>query len=317
MLLPEPARTEELAPALRLLFEHLPAEERDKRVRNALLLLHRGELNPHGVFVLRGKDGIHGTLVCLPLVGATALVWPPRCVADDSAQENEDALIRHATFWLQRQGVKLAQALLSVEEAALGASLERNDFRHVTHLRFYRHDLDLPLSQLQQSEQLEYQSYEECDTALFHQTLERTYLQTQDCPELNGVRNIADVILGHQSQGRFDPTRWFLAFAAGQPVGVLLLTELPDSGDLDLSYTGVVPEARRQGFGTELVLKAMIEARFADSIYLSLAVDGRNRPAIDLYRRLGFEPYDRREVYLAVWRSGIIHTEIANSSRNA
>jgi ribosomal protein S18 acetylase RimI-like enzyme len=31
-------------------------------------------------------------------------------------------------------------------------------------------------------------------------------------------------------------------------------------------------------------------------------VDGRNRPAWGLYRSVGFEPFDRREVYLAVFR---------------
>ncbi len=36
-------------------------------------------------------------------------------------------------------------------------------------------------------------------------------------------------------------------------------------------------------------------------MYLSLAMDARNWPASGLYRKLGFEPYDRREVYLAVW----------------
>ncbi len=299
---PAPARTEELAPALQILFGHLEPEERDKRVGNALLLLQHGELNPAGVFVVRGEQGVAGTLVCLPLVGATALIWPPRCVADACTHDNEDRLVLRATEWLQSQGVKLAQALLAVEENDLGASLQRNGFRHVTHLRFCRHDLDLPLVWFNRPERLEYQSYEECDAQRFHETLERTYVETQDCPELNGVRNVGEVIIGHQSQGRYDAGRWFLALASGEPVGVLLLTEMPDTGDWDLAYTGVVPEARRQGFGTELVLKALVEARAADAMYLSLAVDGRNRPALDLYRRLGFEPYDRREVYLAVWR---------------
>jgi ribosomal protein S18 acetylase RimI-like enzyme len=308
---PEPARTDELAPALRLLFGHLDAEERDKRVGNALLLLERGELNREGVFVLRGDQGVRGALVCLPMVGATALIWPPCCVEDAHARESEDRLVRHAHAWLHGQGVKLVQALLAVEENHLGAALERNGFRHVTHLSFYRHDVDLPLSWLTRPERLEYQTYDECDADLFHDTLDRTYLETQDCPELNGVRTTAEVILGHQSQGRYDPSRWFLAFAGGLPVGVLLLTEMPESGDWDLSYAGVVPEARRQGFGTELALKALVEARAADAMYLSLAVDGRNRPAITVYRRLGFEPYDRREVYLAVCRQE--PSQIANS----
>src|SRR5205807_8744167 len=91
---PEPARTEELAAAFRLVFGHLDPDERDKRVGNALLLVQRGELKPEGVFVLRGERGVHGALVCLPQVGATALVWPPRCVEDESARENEDRLSR-------------------------------------------------------------------------------------------------------------------------------------------------------------------------------------------------------------------------------
>jgi ribosomal protein S18 acetylase RimI-like enzyme len=33
---------------------------------------------------------------------------------------------------------------------------------------------------------------------------------------------------------------------------------------------------------------------------LTLCVDARNSPAIGLYRSLGFERYDTREVYLAV-----------------
>jgi ribosomal protein S18 acetylase RimI-like enzyme len=298
---PEPARTEELAPALRLLFNHLDAGEREKRVSNTLLLVQRGEFNPDGVFVLRDHGGVIGTLLCLPLVGATALVWPPRCVEGENTRANEDCLLRRGGEYLKGQGVKVAQALLAVEENHLGAALERNGFRHVTHLTFYRHGLDLPLALLNRPERLAYQTYDECDSDVFHDTLGRTYHGTQDCPELNGVRSVTEVILGHQSQGRYDPAHWLLASAGGEPVGVLLLTEMPESGDWDLSYTGVVPEARRQGIGTELVQKALFEARAADAMYLSLAVDGRNQRAITVYHRTGFEPYDRREVYLAVW----------------
>jgi len=33
-----------------------------------------------------------------------------------------------------------------------------------------------------------------------------------------------------------------------------------------------------------------------------LSVDVRNRRAWELYKDLGFEAHDRREVYLALWR---------------
>ncbi|MFZ8477881.1 GNAT family N-acetyltransferase, partial [Staphylococcus aureus] len=71
----------------------------------------------------------------------------------------------------------------------------------------------------------------------------------------------------------------------------------------DVSYVGIVPEARRRGFGRELMRKALIEARVAEATQLTLSVDVRNRPAWELYRRLGFEAFEQREVYLAIWKA--------------
>jgi ribosomal protein S18 acetylase RimI-like enzyme len=65
-------------------------------------------------------------------------------------------------------------------------------------------------------------------------------------------------------------------------------------------YLGVVPEARGQGLGRELVNKALWEARAADAPQLTLSVDARNQPALNLYRSMGFEEYDRREVFLKI-----------------
>ena len=85
-------------------------------------------------------------------------------------------------------------------------------------------------------------------------------------------------------------------------MGVVLVTEIPETGAWDLSYLGVIPEERRRGLGRELVRKVLIEAQLAGVTSVSLSVDTRNRPAWRLYLDMGFEPYDRREVYLAVWR---------------
>ena len=86
------------------------------------------------------------------------------------------------------------------------------------------------------------------------------------------------------------------------PVGVLLLTAVPECGALDLSYLGVVPGARGQGFGRELAGKAIREAVAARAAQLTLAVDARNLPARQLYARLGFEEAQAREVFLAFYR---------------
>ena len=165
-----------------------------------------------------------------------------------------------------------------------------------------RHDLrSLPAGSPAAST-LTYQTYKDCDPTLFHQILWRSYEQTQDCPEVNGLRTLQEIIVGHQAQGVYDPEHWWLARQAGQPVAALLVAKVPEQG-WDLSYVGVVPEARRRGIGQALTRKTLEEARSAGALQLTLAVDTRNLPAWNLYRHLGFEPFDQREVYLAIWNN--------------
>jgi mycothiol synthase len=295
------ANPDERETAFRLIFQQLSAEEREARVANALRLVEQRELNPDAVWVIRGQKQLLGAMVCLPVPGASALVWPPQVVAHTRRQNIEDQLLQAALSWLQLRGAKVAQALLAQDESTLAPSLLRNGFAHITRLWYLRHDLGFPAELLSDELTLDYQDYTHCDRDLFHQTLLRTYDGTLDCPEVNGVRELHEIIQGHQAQGAHDPRRWSLALKAGFPVGVLMLTSIPDWQGWDISYVGVVPEARRRGIGCELTRRAIRDAQAAGASQLTLAVDDRNRPARNLYERLGFEPFDQREVYLAIW----------------
>jgi ribosomal protein S18 acetylase RimI-like enzyme len=297
-----------LASALRLAFGHLPTDDQDARVANALGLVRAGELDAAGVMVARADDELLGAMICMPVAGASGLVWPPRVIPGAARGHIEDELVRFTTAWLRGRGAKLAQALLLPTESALAEPLERNGFVHTTSLWYMRHDLQLSADLLLAGDRLAYVSYAVGDAGLFARTLLRTYDQTLDCPEVNGVRAIGEILEGHRSQGCHDPDRWWLALDGERPVGVLLVTETPDLQGWDLSYLGVVPEARRQGIGLQLTCKALVEARAAEAAQLTLSVDARNRPAWDLYRRLGFEPFDQREVYLAIWAKKGVRT---------
>jgi ribosomal protein S18 acetylase RimI-like enzyme len=295
----EPARPEELEEAFNLLFRH-PPEQRAGRVANALRLVHTGELNPAGVLVARAGPTLQGAIVCMPVPGASGLVWPPQARAEP-ATEVEDALVRQAASWLRGQGARLGQALLAPAEVHLAAPLERNGFAHVTTLWYMQHDLDLPYSLVRAGDRLVYESYADGRRDHFHQTLLRTYEATLDCPEVTGVRALEEILEGHRAQGEYDPARWWLAREGDRPVGVLLLSGLPERNAWEVAYVGVVPEARRRGWGRELLHKALRAAHASEADHLTLSVDARNRPAWRLYLDLGFESYDCREVYLAVW----------------
>jgi len=301
---PEPARTEERADAFRLLFQRQPPADADRLLANALFLVQSGQLDPAGLFVLRGPDGVRAALLCLINPGASAALWPPQARRDAERRGDEDALLTHALAWVFSRGAKLIQAQLTLEEKDEAAALERHGFRHITHLWQLRRDLRAaPAPPAAGPARLHYDPYRSDNSDAFQRALLRTYEGTLDCPEVNGVRTVEEVVVGHRAQGVYDPARWLLAQQDGAPVGVLLLTAA-DGGDWEVAYVGVVPAARGRGVGRELMLKALVEARQGGARRLVLSVDGRNRPAGELYRGLGFTPDEWREVFLAVWGRG-------------
>jgi ribosomal protein S18 acetylase RimI-like enzyme len=294
MTAPHPARVEEYAAAFRLLFAYLPPQQREERTAHALFLVQRGEVDPHGLFVV-GEAQPQAAFFCQAMPGAAALVWPPCSIEDAAARQREDVLMRHGIGWLRDQGVKVAQTLLQPELIAAAGPLLRHGFRHVTSLCSLRHPLrGIPAAP---ALPLVLRPYED-DPSLFAATLERTYQGTLDCPELNDVRSVEEALECHRGQAGNDPGRWRLALLDERPAGVLLPAELPDSGEWDVSYVGVVPELRRRGVARFLLVEAMHAAQRARAPQLTLSVDGRNEPARRLYAKLGFDEIDTREVFL-------------------
>ncbi|MCI0456198.1 MAG: GNAT family N-acetyltransferase [Gemmataceae bacterium] len=302
----ESARPDEIEPALRLLLRRFDREAGEDRVRRALDLIAAGELPADGILVARDAGRLVGAILCTPLPGRGGLVWAP-ATTTTAGKVVEDYLVRAALVWLRDRGARLAQAFLYPEEEELGSPLLRNGFALVTRLLYLRHNL-VPGAWDDTPEQacpgLSLLPYPQAGPERFHPTLLSTYERTLDCPELNGVRTIEEIIEGHKAQGAYDPERWWLALLNGRPAGVLLVNEVPELACWDLAYVGVVPEARGRGVGRALTILALERARQAGARELTLAVDQRNTPARHLYGRLSFELFDQRDVYLAFYRDG-------------
>ena len=302
MISVESARADELEPALRLLFQRLPPEACEGRVRRAQTLIGSGDIPQEGVLVAREYGALRGVMVCVPLAGASGLVWPPQASGTDPVGI-EDRLVRTGIAWLRARGARLAEALLLPSEAALATPLLRHSFKRITRLQYLRHSVDPADGQLRDGHatRLTFETYTDATRDRFHATLLRSYEETRDCPELNGVRQVEEIIAGHKAQGTYDPERWWLALADGRPVGVLIVTEIAEWSSWDVAYVGVVPEARGRGIGRALMARAFRAAAIAHATQVTLAVDERNQAARRLYDRLGFEPFDERDVYLAIF----------------
>ena len=296
----EPARSSEYADAFRLVFQHVGGNEQAGRVAKALELVRKKELDPEGIVVARTAGNLIGAVISMPTPGAGGLIWPPQVVPEGpGAPDIEDQLVRHASAWLRRGGAKVAQAMLMPDEVQLAVPLVRNGFAHTTTLCYLR--LNLHDATPTGADSLTFHPYPN-ERLLFQRTLLETYEGTDDCPELTGVRSIDEIIEGHRAQGSTGDERWWLARSSTGAVGVLLLARLVECDGWDVAYVGVRPEARRQGFGRQLMRKAIAEAQRAGGAQLTLSVDKRNHPAWNLYASMGFTLFDEREVFLAVWK---------------
>ena len=118
--------------------------------------------------------------------------------------------------------------------------------------------------------------------------VEQTYVETLDCPQLNGVRPIEEILDGYRAVGQFDPRRWLLVRHTGGDVGCLLLAE--HLGRIwELVYMGVA-ESRPAGGGGDWRSGGMLSgwARAGPvRKHLVLAVDAQNEPAIRAYAARG------------------------------
>jgi mycothiol synthase len=287
----EPLRPADWTAALNQALARVPAKQRPARVRHCLHLLESGVLDPRGIWISRKGGAIVGVQVCVPLAGSACLFWLP--AADDPTL---DLLVQAGLDWCRSIGCKLAQAVVLADELPFAAPLLRRGFRAVTRMHQLQHDLtDLPT---ETPRPLRYESYRPSLLAEFAETLERTYIGTLDCPELNGKRTIEEILAGHRGQGKFHPELWWLAYEGPVPVGVVLLIELPAGLTWELAYLGIVPEFRRQGLGRSLSLHALHAVRAQPATGLLLAVDERNLPALRLYQSLGFAETECNDVLL-------------------
>ena len=148
---------------------------------------------------------------------------------------------------------------------------------------------------------LEFESYSPANHQRLARIVEATYQQTLDCPQLDGIRDVEDVLAGYRASGVFDASRWLIVRHDGADVGCLLLGDFPENDNWELVYMGVTPSARGHGWGIELVRYAQWRAGQAGRARLVLAVDAANGPAIRLYAAAGFQAWERRTVFVKIF----------------
>ena len=87
-----------------------------------------------------------------------------------------------------------------------------------------------------------------------------------------------------------DKVKYYLAYKNKEVIGITGLYEYNDAPDeIWVAWYGVLPEYRRLGYGTKILLWTMKEAKRKQKTTIRLYTEmGVNKEAIELYRKLGF-----------------------------
>lgn len=262
-----------------------------------------------------GKPTALQTCLCVPGHGRTAMLFvsePEAQPEPASAHAARVACVQAAYAYLSEHragAIALAQALPSAHESWALRAFEDAGFRSVATLSYLRvplphpaqetpapalpADVELvPLDALARARGVR-PTDQGCLNELVR-ALDRSYIDTLDCPELCGLRATPDILQSHLKTGIFDPTLWFLLFHQGRPEGCMLLSRVPDHQCVELVYLGLGPELRGKGLGATLLQRGLQRLRGVPEAELNCAVDQRNAAAVRLYARFGFTAFSER-----------------------
>lgn len=293
------ARTAEIIPALRWALRAVPAASRESQIDAMADDLRSGRVPLDSLVVACRQRRLVGAALAQVQPGRSASLWPP-AIASSEPADTAGQLLSACLDRLASRSVRIAQVVLEKVLPADAALLESHGFRFLADL-LYLGCLESQFPQTFPDGTLDFEPYSSTNHARLARIVEATYAETLDCPGLDNVRDVEDVLAGYHASGAFRPDFWLIIRNEGHDVGTLILADYPKHGNLELVYMGIVPAVRGHAWGKQIVRRAQWIARQIGRPRLVLAVDRTNRPAIDMYSACGFEPWDRRRVYLKVF----------------
>jgi ribosomal protein S18 acetylase RimI-like enzyme len=258
-----------------------------------------------------GKRWICGSRL---MAGAYAIVYPgnlgvlamPRLTSANADPAGLASLLHEIASDCLRAGCTMLQFVFesSDKTMSLHASLGSAGFRHLTTLcQMFRASwsprLDNALAGWLHGHDTRLIRYAPSQRQRWIEALDASFVQSLDCPELNGIRPTNDTLDGYLAS-QDCRSQWWLLEIGSKNAGCILMNSTAEAS-MELTYMGLVPGFRGRGLGRLLMdwgLRQCLQECQTTEFWL--AVDCRNQAARHLYHRFGFETHR----HLSAW----IHT---------
>ena len=241
-------------------------------------------------------DAVREVCLVVPGAGRTAMFFTSR--PDSERRLNElGAVIGHSGEHCA-DAARVGQALLETREETLAPAFEAGGFRRIARLWYLVRPRpaaeEFPRPEPRWPEGVTVRHWGEGDDPALVRALERSYVDTLDCPELSRIRRPAEVLESHRASGRWESRLWWLVRRAGRPEGAMLFNPSASSGTIELVYLGLSPSLRGEGLGASLLTFGLSHLIGRSEQTVTCAVDQRNAPACRLYERFGFVRFEER-----------------------
>ncbi|RMF94593.1 MAG: GNAT family N-acetyltransferase [Planctomycetota bacterium] len=292
----EPLDIPHLRKVSSILFGHVEASARARQL-NHLLQESAAAGERCGILVARDLDErTLGALAWYIQPGRTAIATPPG-VVPPAGNRLITELLRRACREVERYHIDLMFLTLESHRHYMIRAIEEAGLKHLANLAYMVATLD-EFPEAPPRSALKLHPYGETSPSKFAAIVEATYEDTLDCPALNGMRDIDDVLSGYKTIGQSPTSLWYVIMAENRPVGCLLLADHPDTESLELVYMGLIKSARGNGWGLAATQYAQWIARQLGRRSILLAVDEANEPALHMYSKAGFCAFERRLVFM-------------------
>ncbi|NUQ46084.1 MAG: GNAT family N-acetyltransferase [Phycisphaerae bacterium] len=299
-----PAQSDEFREALRLSFVPANGDRTRAMALSETVLAHaramQHDVSRQWVALRNGRLVTACTYLETPGRLATLMI-PGRFVADAGPSAAGEMLNAAAGVAAQR-GNRLIQCLLTLEDASeVRSVLAASGYVMLARLLHMERSIQgAPPEAAPAADGLRWRTFDSTTAPLFREVIHSSYEGSLDCPKLSSVRSVDDAIESHRSAGYFKPHRWLLIEVEGQPAACALFNETPLRAGLELVYMGVAPLFRGRGLGARVLARGLALAHREGFSVVDVAVDESNRPAIDLYCRLGFRAGVLREAWARI-----------------
>ncbi len=213
------------------------------------------------------------------------------------------ALLSQLVAQVRAEGVVQVQAILDGTESVAEEIVEQAGFVALAELQQLA--LRLPLNEGQNGQLdtaplptgLKWIAARDVPRAKMIQLLAHTFIETLDCPALNGMRTPEDVLDGFlDGQELTQQHSWWILAGEDKYIGCSLVNRLPNNA-AELVYMGLGPTSRGRGYG-KLLLEQGIRSALELRVEMFLAaVDCANWPATRLYFQAGFQEHARVQAW--------------------